>query len=160
MAPVSADGDLRGIFACKVTDSGQNHPNSGVQNGSLGKLISVDQDGDIVGVVKLDTGATVDIAGDLLDAIELGYAMTLHKAQGSQFSRVIVLLKEGKILDRSWLYTALTRAETEVHIIGTSELFKKVTEAPPKAFRRKTMLTRLIDHLPELKPNGGSILYR
>ncbi|WP_150912537.1 AAA family ATPase [Marinobacter halotolerans] len=137
----------------------QNHPNSGVQNGSLGKLISVDQDEDIVGVVKLDTGATVDIAGDLLDAIELGYAMTLHKAQGSQFSRVIVLLKEVKILDRSWLYTALTRAETEVHIIGTSELFKKVTEAPPKAFRRKTMLTRLIDHLPELKPNGGSILY-
>lgn len=130
----------------------QNHPSSGVQNGSLGKLISVDQVGDLVGVVRLDTGVTVDIAGELLDALELGYAMTLHKAQGSQFTRVIVLLKEGKILDRSWLYTAITRAETEVHIIGTSELFKKVTEAPPKAFRRKTLLTRLIDHLSEFTP--------
>ena len=125
----------------------QNHPGEGVQNGSLGKLVSVDQDGDVVGVVKLDTGAKVEIKGDLLDALELGYAMTLHKAQGSQFPRVIVLLKEGKVLDRSWLYTALTRAETEVHIIGDPAVFKKVTEAPPKAFKRKTLLTGLIDYL-------------
>ena len=89
----------------------------------------------------------MEIKGDLLDALELGYAMTLHKAQGSQFPRVIVLLKEGKVLDRSWLYTALTRAETEVHIIGDPAVFKKVTEAPPKAFKRKTLLTGLIDYL-------------
>jgi exodeoxyribonuclease V alpha subunit len=125
----------------------QNHPNSGVQNGSLGKLISVDQDGDVVGIVKLDTGDTVNIEGGLLDALELGYAMTLHKAQGSQFPRVIVLLKDGQVLDRSWLYTALTRAETEVHIVGASTVFKKVTMATPKAFKRKTLLTGLIDYL-------------
>jgi len=125
----------------------QNHPDAGVQNGSLGKLISVDQVGDVVGVVKLDTGDKVEIEGNLLDALELGYAMTLHKAQGSQFPRVIVLLKQGRVLDRSWLYTALTRAETEVHIIGSPEVFRKVTEGPSKAFKRKTLLTELIDFL-------------
>jgi exodeoxyribonuclease V alpha subunit len=125
----------------------RNHPSVGVQNGSLGRLINIDQVGDAVGVVKLDTGATVDIEGDLLDALELGYAMTLHKAQGSQFPRVIVLLIESRVLDRSWLYTALTRAETEVHVIGSSAVFEKVTEAPPKAFKRKTLLTRLIDYI-------------
>jgi exodeoxyribonuclease V alpha subunit len=83
----------------------QNHPGVGVQNGSLGQLTSVDQDGDVIGVVRLDTGATIEIQGDLLDALELGYAMTLHKAQGSQFPRVIVLLQKGKVVDRSWLYT-------------------------------------------------------
>lgn len=125
----------------------QNHPGAGVQNGSLGKLISVDQAGDVVGVVKLDTGDNVEIEGNLLDALDLGYAMTLHKAQGSQFPRVIVLLKEGRVLDRSWLYTALTRAEAEVHIIGSREVFSKVTEATSKAFKRKTLLTELIDFL-------------
>lgn len=125
----------------------QNHPGAGVQNGSLGKLVSIDQQGDVVGAVKLDTGDIVEIEGNLLDALELGYAMTLHKAQGSQFPRVIVLLKEGRVLDRSWLYTALTRAETEVHMIGSPEVFRKVTEAAPKAFKRKTLLTELISYL-------------
>ncbi|MFL1484789.1 AAA family ATPase [Marinobacter sp. LN3S78] len=125
----------------------QNHPTEGVQNGSLGKLVSVEQDEDVVGVVQLDTGETVEIQGALLDALELGYAMTLHKAQGSQFPRVIVLLKDGRVLDRSWLYTALTRAENEVHLIGSADVFRKVTEAPPKAFKRKTLLTNLIDFL-------------
>lgn len=125
----------------------KNHPSVGVQNGSLGKLINIDQVGDVLGVVRIDTGATVDIEGDLLDALELGYAMTLHKAQGSQFPRVIVLLKEGRVLDRSWVYTALTRAQNEVHIIGSSEVYRSVVEAPPKAFKRKTLLTQLLDFL-------------
>lgn len=125
----------------------QNHSSAGVQNGSLGKLVRVDPDGDVIGVVQLDTGETVDIEGAIIDALDLGYALTLHKAQGSQFPRVIVLLKEGRVLDRSWVYTALTRAETEVHIIGSSEVFQKVVEAPPKAFKRKTLLTSLIEFL-------------
>lgn len=125
----------------------QNHPGAGIQNGSLGRLISIDQEGDVIGVVEMDTGEAVDIDSTLLDALELGYAMTLHKAQGSQFKRVIVLLKESRILDRSWLYTALTRAETEVHVVGSSDVFKRITEAPPKAFRRRTLLTELIDFI-------------
>lgn len=125
----------------------QNHPSAGVQNGSLGRLVSVEQRDDVFGVVELDTGEAVEIDHNLLDALELGYAMTLHKAQGSQFPRVIVLLKEGRVLDRSWVYTALTRAETEVHIIGSPEVFRKVVEAPPKAFKRKTFLTELVSYL-------------
>ena len=122
----------------------QNHPAAGVQNGSLGRLVSVDQDGDAIGLVRLDTGETVAIEGALIDALDLGYALTLHKAQGSQFPRVIVILKEGRVVDRSWIYTAITRAETEVHIIGSSATFQRVVEAVPKAFRRKTLLTNLI----------------
>ena len=113
----------------------------------MGRLTSVDQNGDVVGLVRLDTGESVEVKGDLLDAMDLGYALTLHKAQGSQFPRVIVLLKEGRVVDRSWIYTAITRAEAEVHIIGSSEIFHRLVEAAPKAFRRKTLLTNLIAFL-------------
>jgi len=125
----------------------QNYYSVGVQNGSLGRLTSIDQNEDVVGLVRLDTGETVEVKGDLLDAMDLGYALTLHKAQGSQFPKVIVLLKEGRVVDRSWIYTAITRAEAEVHIIGSSEIFQMLVEATPKAFRRKTLLTNLIAFL-------------
>lgn len=125
----------------------QNHPNAGVEEGSLGRLVSVDQQDDVFGIVELDTNEMVEIDHNVLEALELGYAMTLHKAQGGQFPRVIVLLREGRTMDRSWIYTALTRAELEVHIIGSPDVFMKVIEAPSKAFNRKTFLAQLIDFL-------------
>ena len=73
-----------------------------MQNGSLGELISIDQVDDVIGSVRLDTGETVDLQGGLIDALSLGYAMTLHKAQGSQFGRVIVLLQDTRLVDRSF----------------------------------------------------------
>ena len=60
--------------------------------------------------------------------MELGYAITLHKAQGSQFPRIIIALENGRIADRAWLYTALTRAETEVHVVGRGGDFRNITK--------------------------------
>ncbi|WP_199452587.1 AAA family ATPase [Marinobacter sp. bablab_jr008] len=125
----------------------ENHPSFGVQNGSLGELISIEQVDDVIGTVMLDTGERVDLQGSLIDALSLGYAMTLHKAQGSQFPRVVVLVHDIHLLDRSWIYTAITRAVSEVHIVGDPSVFERVVKAPPKAFRRKTMLTNLINYL-------------
>ncbi|MBU2967225.1 AAA family ATPase [Amphritea sp. 2_MG-2023] len=123
----------------------QNNYQAGVQNGTLGKLIDVTQTQNHLGLVRTDTGDLVEVTEGLLDAIELGYAITLHKAQGSQFPRIIVVLEDNRITDRSWLYTAITRAELEVHIIGSAATLKKVTIAPAKAFKRKTLLTELIE---------------
>ena len=123
----------------------QNYYQAGVQNGTLGKLVGITQTKDYLGLVRTDTGDLVEITEGLLDAIELGYAITLHKAQGSQFPRIIVVLEDNRITDRSWLYTAITRAESEVHIIGSAATLKKVTIAPAKAFNRKTLLTELIE---------------
>ncbi|WP_345852574.1 AAA family ATPase [Shewanella algae] len=123
----------------------QNHYQAGVQNGTLGTLVSITQAKDNLGLVRTDTGDLIEVTESLLDAMELGYAITLHKAQGSQFPRIIVVLEDNRITDRSWLYTAITRAESEVHIIGSAETFKKVTKAPAKAFNRKTLLTELIE---------------
>ncbi|TYC59494.1 AAA family ATPase [Marinobacter sp. BW6] len=125
----------------------QNHPSVGVQNTSFGKLTSVDQAGDVVGSVKLDTGDVVELEGALIDDLSLGYGIMLQEAQGSPFDRIIILLKDSPMLDRSWIYTAITRAVSEVHIIGDPEVLARHVNAQPKAFRRKTMLTNLIDHL-------------
>lgn len=115
----------------------QNNPGAGVRNGSHGKLVRVKQKGDVLGIVELDTGDSVETAGGSLDALELGYAMTLHKAQGDQFRRVIVLLKAGRVMDRIRVYTALSFDKVEVQIIGSLSVFRKVVDAPLKAFKQK-----------------------
>lgn len=122
----------------------QNHYDKGIQNGSLGVLTSVQAVGDRYGQVTLDTGDEIDITQSVLDCMELGYAITLHKAQGSQFPRIIIALQKSKIVDRAWLYTAITRAESEIHIVGTKSDFRAITEAPSDSHRRNSYLVELL----------------
>jgi exodeoxyribonuclease V alpha subunit len=122
----------------------QNIYDKGIQNGSLGVLTSVELFGKTYGEVTLDTGDRIEVTQDVLDCMELGYAITLHKAQGSQFPRIIVALQKGNIVDRAWLYTAITRAESEIHIVGTEEDFRTITEAPSHSHRRNSYLVELL----------------
>lgn len=113
-----------------------------VNNGSLGKLVSVEHDKDTFGLIKMYDD-DIDVIPDLeiIPALELGYTMTVHKAQGSQFPRVIVALQGGYI-DRSWLYTAITRAEVELHIVSTKKKLVAAIENKPR--ERRTKLKELL----------------
>ncbi|MCQ1061210.1 ATP-dependent RecD-like DNA helicase [Photobacterium sp. ZSDE20] len=122
----------------------QNHYEDGIQNGSLGTLTNVKNLGETYGEVTLDTGDKVEITQPLLDCMELGYAITLHKAQGSQFPRIIVALQAGRIVDRSWIYTAITRAEVEIHIVGSAEAFKTIIEHPSNVHHRNSFLLEIL----------------
>ena len=122
----------------------QNLYDKGIQNGSLGILTSVEAKGDKFGEVLLDTGKVLDVSHDVLDAMELGYCITLHKAQGSQFERIIIALKKGRIVDRAWMYTAITRAEAEIHIVGSKADFKSIVEATSHSFNRNSWLRELL----------------
>ena len=122
----------------------QNHYDKGIQNGSLGTLTSVESSGESYGEVTLDTGDMVEVTQSVLDCMELGYAITLHKAQGSQFPRIIIALQKGKIVDRAWLYTAITRAEAEIHIVGSSDELRGITEAHSNSHKRNSYLVELL----------------
>jgi superfamily I DNA and RNA helicase len=71
-------------------------------------------------------------------------AISVHKGQGSQWPRIIIALQAGRIVDRAWLYTAITRAETEVHIVGSSDVFKSVTQSASNAHKRNSYLLHLL----------------
>nr|PMH85664.1 AAA family ATPase [Shewanella sp. 10N.286.48.B5] len=122
----------------------QNHYDKGIQNGSLGTLTSVESSGESYGKVTLDTGQKVEVTQSVLDCMGLGYAITLHKAQGSQFPRIIIAIQKGNIVDRSWIYTAITRAESEIHIVGSAADFKLITELPSNAHSRMSYLLDLL----------------
>jgi exodeoxyribonuclease V alpha subunit len=76
---------------------------------------------------------------DLFD-LRLAYGLTGHKAQGSQAPTVIVALPKCRLLDRSWLYTAITRAETGVVLVGTKAMLEAAVAVPGQAERRRVGL--------------------
>jgi exodeoxyribonuclease V alpha subunit len=104
-------------------------------NGEQG-LLEVIAEKDRIGLVRLPSGELVasripergcprlDIHGDpegLPDRFNewsLAYAITGHRAQGSEWPAVVVLLEEVNVADRSWLYTAISRAQQHVILIG------------------------------------------
>ena len=95
----------------------------GVFNGDVGKITSMNEYARQVNV-EYEEGKTVVYSFDAMDELELAYAMTIHKSQGSEYPAVIipVLGVPRLLLYRNLLYTAVTRAVRCVTIIGSEEL--------------------------------------
>lgn len=72
-----------------------------------------------------------------MDSLDLAYAISVHKAQGSQFPRVIIPVFKTRLLDRTLIYTALTRATEQVVFLGDEDALKQAVEATPAPHRRK-----------------------
>ena len=78
----------------------------------------------------------IDAAGGPMGAIT-NIAITVHKAQGSQFKRVIVPVTWSRLLDRTLIYTALTRGIEQVVFIGDRNAFDRAIIATPQSQERQ-----------------------
>jgi exodeoxyribonuclease V alpha subunit len=121
-----------------------------LQNGSLGTILSVcpqEKSGDpsaSLGQILWDDSQVREITAALLPHLELAYAITIHKSQGSAFRRIIVPILHSRLLDRTLLYTAITRAEQQVILVGDWTAAKQATESPPRASLRHVALKYLL----------------
>ena len=124
-----------------------------LQNGSLGTILSVEPPvadpapGRVVGRILWDDGKVRDLTTDLLPDLELAYAITIHKAQGSQFRRIIIPVRKSRLLDRTLLYTAVTRAQQQVILVGDVKSARVAVEAPPHAARRQVAMGSLLNEI-------------
>jgi len=119
----------------------ENNYKEDVQNGTLGKLTAIEP----IGVVQTyGTNNEVTLTPELLSIISPAYALTIHKAQGSQFQRVIVAMSAGSFVDRSSFYTAITRAEFELHIVCPEDKLVSIITKPNHVSLRKTNLINLL----------------
>ena len=90
----------------------------------------------------------------MLDDLELGYAITIHKAQGSQWPRVIVPLTGNRLLDRTLVYTAVTRAQKQVLIVGDEAAAKAAVESEPRVQARQVALDLLLKEATFMKDDS------
>lgn len=119
-----------------------------VRNGDLGYVQevfdTVDEDG-AVGVVVLDSGP-MPLTIPLLTKIELAYAITVHKSQGSQWPVVIMTLppEASRMTDRTLLYTGATRPTERLVIMGEQSVINGAVSKGNVALKRKVCLGGLV----------------
>lgn len=92
---------------------------TGVFNGDVGFIVKIDDEDQIV-TVLYDDERYVDYSPAELDDLELAYAITIHKSQGSEFPVILIPLFMGPpmLLNRNLIYTAVTRARQMVVLVG------------------------------------------
>lgn len=101
----------------------------GVFNGDMGVIDEINEYTETV-IVEYDEGRKVKYGYDMTDELELAYAITVHKSQGSEYPAVIIPLLPGpKLLyNRNLLYTAVTRAKKCLTIVGSELTFQEMIE--------------------------------
>lgn len=103
----------------------------GLYNGDSGVVVAHGDAGSVRAVFER-RGQLLELTPQRLAAVDTVYAMTVHKAQGSQFDQVAVLLPDpsSPILTRELLYTAITRARRRLILLGTEETVRTAVERP------------------------------
>ena len=131
-------------------------------NGSLGKIVAcynsitprevvIDSTNKTkafsLGVIEWDDGQQTEISEELYSNLSLSYAITVHKSQGSQYPKVIIPAFQASNMDRSMLYTAITRAEKSVVIIGSDKIIAESLRSIHSEGRKSDLANKLTDQL-------------
>lgn len=120
----------------------------GVFNGDMGKILEINE-GTSELVVEYDEQRRVTYPFSLLEELELSYAITIHKSQGSEYPAVIMPLLSGPrmLFNRNLLYTGVTRARSCVTILGSSDTVRGMIENESENSR----YTALADRIREIE---------
>ncbi|MCR4720596.1 MAG: ATP-dependent RecD-like DNA helicase [Lachnospiraceae bacterium] len=95
---------------------------SGIYNGDMGRIRQINTFSQHM-VIEFDDNRFVDYPFSQLDELELAYAVTIHKSQGSEYPAIVLPLLTGpmQLFNRNILYTAVTRAKKCVVIVGSRQ---------------------------------------
>ncbi len=102
---------------------------SGIFNGDMGVIRTINEFSELI-TVEFDEGRFVEYSYKQLEELELAYAITIHKSQGSEYPAVILPLLTGPqlLMNRNLLYTAVTRAKKCVCLVGSTDTFYEMVE--------------------------------
>ena len=116
---------------------------AGIFNGDMGKVHSISNYEETL-TVEYDDHRLVTYSFDMLDELELAYAITIHKAQGSEYPAVIIPLLQGprQLYNRNLIYTAVTRARKCVTLVGSDQVFYDMVENNVEQNRNTTLAER------------------
>lgn len=123
---------------------------TGIFNGDIGIIKTIDEYAHEV-VIEFDEHRSVRYAYAQLDEVELAYAVTIHKSQGSEYPAVIMPLLTGPrmLMNRNLLYTGVTRAKNCVTILGSRQMVQEMIANNYQNRRYTGLAERICELIPE-----------
>lgn len=120
---------------------------TGVFNGEIGRIIKIIPDERQI-QIEFDDGKISWYAYSELDQLDHAYAITIHKAQGSEFDVVILVVPQSSnmLLTRNLLYTGITRAKKMLIVIGNKNLIETMINNSDVKKRNTGLIIKLIDN--------------
>ncbi len=117
---------------------------TGVFNGDMGIIKEINDFAETM-TVEFEEGRMVEYSFKLLDELELAYAITIHKSQGSEYPAVVIPLLSGPsmLMNRNLLYTAVTRARKCVTLVGNDTTFGEMIRNTSQQKRYSGLKNRL-----------------
>ena len=137
-----------------MIDQGQ-----GVFNGDMGRIAEIDETASLL-TVEFDECKRVKYPFGDLDQLELSYAITIHKSQGSEYPAVLLPLLGGPkmLLTRNLLYTAITRAKSCVTILGKSSVVREMIDNVSENKRYTALADRIREIYGRPEPEAETAL--
>lgn len=122
----------------------------GVFNGDVGRIVKIDEDNSSL-TVEFDDRKMVEYPFTNLDELELAYAITIHKSQGSEYSAVVMPLLSGprQLMNRNLLYTGVTRAKNCLVILGAYGTVLEMIDNNEENLRYSGLKDRIIEIFAE-----------
>ena len=119
---------------------------TGIFNGDTGIIEEINDYAEMM-TISFDEGKMVEYPYKLLEELELAYAVTIHKSQGSEYPAVVIPLLSGPrmLLNRNLLYTAVTRAKKCVTIVGNDDTFNSMILNNSQQKRYSGLKDRLLE---------------
>jgi len=119
---------------------------TGIFNGDTGIVEEINYFAETM-TVSFDEGKMVEYPFKLLEELELAYAITIHKSQGSEYPAVVIPLFQGPrmLMNRNLLYTAVTRAKKCVTIVGDDDVFYTMVNNNSQLKRYSGLKDRLLE---------------
>ena len=116
----------------------------GIFNGDVGIIRNINTYEETV-TVEYDEKRKVKYPYNLLEELELAYAITIHKAQGSEYPAVVIPLLQGprQLYNRNLLYTAVTRAKRCVTLVGSDAVFQDMIRNADEQTRNTSLAERI-----------------
>ena len=117
---------------------------TGIFNGDMGIVQQIDLLAETMEVL-FDDYRTVTYSFQMLEELELAYAVTIHKSQGSEYPAVVIPLLTGPrmLMNRNLLYTAVTRARSCVTLVGSPETFAQMIDNASEQTRYSGLYNRI-----------------
>lgn len=118
----------------------------GVFNGDMGVVRKINDYTETM-TVEFDEGRMVEYPFKMLEELELAYAITIHKSQGSEYPAVVIPLLNGPkmLMNRNLLYTAVTRARKCVTLVGNENTFYEMAANVTEQKRYSGLKDRLME---------------